>query len=359
MLHRKVLSLLISMIAVVLVTLWVSASSKEVSPSNKAGMASNAVKDMVDFKALLTRTDHIETCTRDTEAEFTKSLGPNWLPDKAVKLGCECIQDGALYVMEDLYPNRPVMHNAMLQLALNMDVAPIVFDENSPGSITAMNAYLAEYGKSDLGFDDEEFLAAVKEVGAAASARSPEEVLSTIPSCAEALNVVRSPYPNVDHEADPYYPERAYALRRLEFDPKIDVTGLDVALTSRVPLELCKTLIVHTDLAGTSDLEAVHDLCDKTLRKVTCCLKHLSDEDQLAAIRIGLGGLYVKTHASTAKTKDALYYVLEHYERFGWTKDQLLRVAKEMQNNTDREHWLALEQLLETGTIEDTLETQL
>ena len=303
---------------------------------------------------MLTRTDHVETCVVAGNEDSARRLGEGWIPETEMRLGCECIEESTLQALDRVDPGKPVLHNAVLQLVMNLDVVGVILNEQKhPGKIDAFYAYLKNHGPSELGFSDEEFLETLNAASEFANSRSPDDILSKVKACGAAADALKARFPNVDFEKDPHYGNRMTALRRLEVDKGIELSGLDVALTSQYPKELCKTLSMHpqAETKARQTEEEAGSGCEEFMMGMDASTSSLAPYDKLVAVRMALGYFYVQRHRTTANQDDGLYYILEHHEKFGWTKPQLKSITRQLVRETDAKLWRDLQSILETGDL--------
>lgn len=336
---------------VLLAALISACGDKTPKPSTGFDSTENSAPD---FRAMLTRNDHVETCVVAGNEDITKRLGEGWIPETEMRFGCECIEESTLQALARVNPGKPVLHNAVLQLVMNLDVVGVVLNEQKhPGNIDAFYAYLKTHGPTELGFNDEEFLETLNEASEVANSRSPDDILSNVKACGAAADALKARYPDIDFEKDPHYGNRMTALRRLEFDQGIELSGLAVALTSRYPKELCITLSMHPqgETKSRQTEEEAELGCEEFIIGMEASTTSLAPYDKIVAVRIALGHYYIQRHRTTAEQNDGLYYLLEHHEKFGWTKPQLKSITRQLVRETDAKLWRDLQSILETGDL--------
>lgn len=286
-----------------------------------------------DFVALLTRTDEVEICAREIKVSMDLSLGPGFYPNGYERLGCECARDGASYILEQTEGSTPALRNAAIQVALNLDVIPYIFNETRhPGGMDAFVAFLKNDALDALGFNDEDFMAVINQVSTV-NARiedDPFAMVAEVPSCQRAFEKTRILFPGVADEDLAKTTEVDMAIQRLRYDSGIDLNMIDEILHSDDPRAECE--FYHESGASTQD---VIDTCNALRKKADTRFANCSNAQYDIASRLVMSAVYLHTRKSTAQTGDDLYYIASRIGGLEWRASDVENVFKIMSPGQD------------------------
>lgn len=300
----------------------------------------------VDYKALLTRTDAVEICVDQTGPALLEAYGSDFALEGWTEATCACLSDGVRVAMEQVRPDQPILQNAIVQVSSNSDVIKVIFgeDKNSKPFGSFMR-YLDEYGPDELGFDFQQFQTALLDGSEIASSKSLEEILATVPSCADAMSIIRSKYPEVDHQADPYFASRAYAIQRFDMDPGIELETLRRILRSNKPMTTCKEVLTQFD--GRPIPEGQREtFCRVYFCGINKIVDDYSDAYRLRAKQLNLAITYVQYNKTTSIEEDLIHLILDPSAEPAWTPEQLHWVVTPFVEQFDRNPWNSFDHLL-------------
>lgn len=150
-----------------------------------------------NFKAMLSRTDEVEVCTRLFIESPVLTDGRLVKPTEEIQRPiCECLSDSARYFIRKTGVSDPKLENALIQTGLNFDNLPIVLNTKD-GGLDAFTAYIEQSAEQDFGFASDEFLNALNSLGPVVQKveSQPFTFLDEVPSCRAAFILGQAYYP--------------------------------------------------------------------------------------------------------------------------------------------------------------------
>jgi len=186
----------------------------------------NAAPSDIDYAALLTRTDSAEVCLREMQPAMNEKYGVGFQPPSYTLLGCRCWVDMVGHSVEQVVIDEPVLQNAVLQMATNLDVMSRIFNEKRfPGALDAFAAFFEEgEAESVLGFNAEVLSDAVQSASAHFTVyeEDPFLLLNDVPSCALAYEVRSTVFSQWDPATGDHGFEAMLAAQELKHAQSLD-----------------------------------------------------------------------------------------------------------------------------------------
>ncbi|MDJ0922413.1 MAG: hypothetical protein QNI84_14890 [Henriciella sp.] len=291
----------------------------------------------IDFAELLRASDPVEVCATYLEDELQRTLGSDFVSPDTILNGCQCQRDMMKFQLEQIAPENPGFHELFIQISMNFDVIPHVFnDELHPGGMEVFLEFLDTNGEREFGVSTEEFMSFLKRSDAITSkyrnAATALETVLQIPSCAESMELYQKRFPDVALEDIGAHSERRFALQRLRYDPHVSLTKLDAIMSNESLSQSCRMIersAIEPRTATERDFCHICDLETQCLTMLDGLEGHANEleGEQVQLIKkLGIAGLYMADSASTAKVEDIWHYYSERGEIDSISFDLFLHV---------------------------------
>ena len=321
-----------------------------------------ATVEEVDWKRLLTESDPVEVCTRELTVMVDREVGEGFVAPEFESDVCQCLADTYTQKLEEVAPGQSQIHNLALQITMNFEVIPVVFNEQRyPGGTEAFLTYLTEKGKEEIDVSIDELMSVIESVSdifaEIKTAELGHDLIEGIPACEATLS--ESHRTLGDGTVVPTVEEFSHLLdiRALSRDPGLDLHFMDnILVAAATPEDLCRQVLseIVQPRSGNQDSDIGSMISDRGCAAYFAATEaqfgNLDREDRALMRRVATLVFYLNESKKSARSESGRAFLVERADGLGVSADKLSRLF-DATMAVSAESWeKAAEMLAEPGT---------